>query len=88
MYCFQVWGNTYVKNIECLVLLQKNVVRLLIGAKRMDHTSKIFYNLCILKVPDIVKLRIDIIMFKAYQNLLPTFVQQFFSHHESVSVTR
>ena len=42
MYCAEVWGNTYATNIECLVLLQNKVVRLLCGAKRLDHTSKLF----------------------------------------------
>ena len=51
---------------------------------RLDHTSRLFYNLRILKEPDIVELRIGIIMFKAYHKLLPTYVQQFFSQHESV----
>ena len=69
MYCAEVWGNNYVTNTECLVLLQKNVVRLLCGAYRLDHTYRLFYNLCILKVPDIVELRIGIVMFKAYHNL-------------------
>ena len=50
MYCAEVWGNTYVTNIECFVLLQKQVVRLLCGAKRLDRTSRLFYNLKILKV--------------------------------------
>ena len=55
---------------------------------RLDHTSRLFYNVHILKVPDIVELRIGIIMFKVYHNLLPTYAQQFFSRHESVYATR
>ena len=87
------WGNTYVTDIECLVLLQKKVVWLLCGARRLAHTSRLFYNLRILKVPNIVELRIGIIMFKAYHNLLSkkkplTYVQQFFSQHEFVYPTR
>ena len=58
MYCAEVWGNTYATNIECLVLLRKMIVRLLCGAMRLDHTSRLFYNLRILKVPDIVELGI------------------------------
>ena len=52
MYCAEVWGNTYVTNIQCFVLLQKRVIRLLCGAKRLDHANILFYNLRILKVPD------------------------------------
>ena len=44
--------------------------------------------MCGLKIPDIVELRISIIMLKAYHNLLPTYVQQFFRQHESVYATQ
>ena len=57
---------------------------LLCGAERLDHTSTLFYNLGILKVPYIVELRIGIIVLIAYQSLLPKYVQLFFSQHESV----
>ena len=69
-------------------MLQKKVVRLLCGAKMLDHTSRLFYNCRILKVPDVLELRIAIIMFKAYYNLLPMNVQQFVSQHESIDATR
>ena len=75
-------------HILIIVLLQKKVVRLLCGTKRLDHTFRLFYNLCIPKVPDIVEFRIGIIMFKAYHNLLPMNVQQFFSQYEYIFVTR
>ena len=57
MYCAEIWENTYAANLKCLVLLQKKVVRLICGAQRLDHTSSLFYNLRILKLPDMVKLK-------------------------------
>ena len=78
MCCAEVWGNTYATNVQCLVTLQKRVIRLLCGAKRLDHTTMLFYNLHILKVPDVVELKPAVIMFKAFHNLLPLNVQQFF----------
>ena len=66
MYRVEVWGNTYATNIHCLVLLQKRVIRLICGAKRLDHTNLLFHNVHILKLPDIVKLKNAISMFKAY----------------------
>ena len=66
MYCAEVWGNTYATNIHCLVLLQKRVIRLICGAKRLDHTNLLIHNVHILKIPDLVKLKTGIIMFKAY----------------------
>ena len=52
MYRAEVWGNTYATNMKCLVLLQKHVVRLLAGAKRLDLTSRLLYSLRVLKAPD------------------------------------
>ena len=56
--------NENATNVQCLVILQKRVIRLLCGAKRLDHTTMLFYNLHILKVPDIVELKNAIIMYK------------------------
>ena len=39
MYCVKVCGNTYATNILVFSLVTKKVVRLLCGAKRLDHTS-------------------------------------------------
>ena len=74
MYCAEVRGNTYATNIMCLVLLQKRLGRLLCRAKRLNHRSRLFYNFCILKVPDIVELTAGTIMLKAYHNILLTYV--------------
>ena len=51
---------------HCLVLLQKRVIRLICGAKRLDRTNLLFHNVHILKIPDLVKLKTAITMFKAY----------------------
>jgi len=51
MYCI-----VYATNMHCLVLLQKRFIRLLCGAKRLEHTNLLFYNVNILKLPDFVKL--------------------------------
>ena len=48
----------------------------------------LFYDQHILKLPDVVKLKTAIIMFKAFHNLLPVNVQQLFSIYESAYTTR
>ena len=73
MYCAEVWGNTYATNTHCLVLLQKRVIRLICGSKRLDHTNVLFHNVHILKLPDLVKLKTAIVMFKAYRYILPMY---------------
>ena len=73
----------YATNIHCLVLLHKRVIRLICGAKRLDHTNLLFHNVHILKIPDFVKLKNAIIMFKAYRYILPMNVHILFRIHES-----
>ena len=40
--------------IHCLVLLQIRVIRLICGAKRLDHTNLLFNNVHILNIPDLL----------------------------------
>ena len=70
-YCSEKWGNTYDTNVECITVLEKRVVRLCCGARRLDHTNPLFKQLGILKFVDLVKFKTSIIMFKAYHNVLP-----------------
>ena len=88
MYCAEIWGNSYSTSSKCLFILQKRVIRLICGATRMEHTNMLFYDQRILKLPDVVKLKTAIIMFKAFHNVLPVNVQQFFSIYESAYTTR
>ena len=49
-YCVSVWGSTYPTNLNRLVVLQKNVVRIIARKPHDDaHTDPIFKNLEILK---------------------------------------
>ena len=81
-------GNSYSTSSKCLFMLQKRVIRLICGATRMDHTNMLFYDQHILKLPDVVKLKTAIIMFKAFHNLVLVNVQQFFNIYESAYTTR
>ena len=57
-YCVEIWGNSYSTSSKYIFMLQKRVIRLICGATRMDHTHMLFYDQHILKLPDIVKLRL------------------------------
>ena len=61
IYCFLVygvliWGNTYKTNIQPLVILQKKAVRIITFSDFKAHSSPLFKNLSLLKLPDIIKL--------------------------------
>ena len=43
-YCSEMWGNTHAANIKCIAVLQKRIVRLFFGAKRLYHNSILFKN--------------------------------------------
>ncbi len=79
MYCAEIWGNSYSSSSKCLFMLQKRVIRLICGATIMDHTNTLFYDLHILKLPDVVELKTAIIMFKAFHNVLAVNAQQVFN---------
>ena len=81
-YCLEIWGNTYKSNTLCIFILQKKVLRIIIGANRYDHTNCIFYNLRILKFYDLVKLRTSVIMYQARNNTLPVSIQHIFTRYE------
>ena len=83
-YCCEMWGNTYTTNIHGITILQKRVIRLVCGVKRLEHTSILFQQLGILKFVDLVKLKTAIIMFRAFHNELPSNLLNFFKPHVSV----
>ena len=63
-YCSEIWGNTYCTNVECITVLQKRVVRLVCGARRLDHTNPLFKQLGILKCVDLVKFKTSLLCLK------------------------
>ena len=73
----EIWGNTYVTNIQCIILIQKRVIRLIHGANRWDHTNNIFYEYRILKFNDIVELKTILFMFDAYHNVYHTIFNSY-----------
>ena len=66
--------------MECITVLQKRVVRLICGARRLDHTNPLLKQLGILKVVDLVTFNTSIIMLKAYQNVLPDSLQKMLTY--------
>ena len=70
-YRSEIWGNTYAIDVECITVIQKRLVRLVCGTRRLDHTNPLFKQICIFKCIDLVTFKTSIIMFKEYRNELP-----------------
>ena len=74
-YC-ELWGNTCTTNIHGITILQKRVILLVCGVKRVEHASTLFQQLGVLNFLDLVKLKTAIIMFRAFHNELPSNLQK------------
>ena len=65
-------------NIQCIILIQKRVIRLIHGANLWNHTNNLFYYYRILKFNDIVEQNVfnlclmPIIMF--YQTIFNNYL--------------
>ena len=80
-YCSEICGKTYNKNItfiNSIYLLQKKVVRTMSIVRRLDHTNALFVDLKLLKLSDLIDLKIAIIVFKVKQKVLPPNIMTYF----------
>ena len=73
-----MWGNTYDYHLEPLVLLQKRAVRLIVGARKYEHTEPIFDTLKILKLKEIYIYSVQLFLFKFHYNKLPELFDDFY----------
>ena len=78
-YCAIIWGNTYYTDVLTIFTKQKKAIRIISNAKYNDHTSKLFCNLNILTIFQLVKLQTCIMMYKAFRNKLPQNIQSYFT---------
>ena len=69
LYAIQVWGSTFGKYINPLFILQKKVVRLISHVKIKDdnQSSLLFKDLRVLKIKDIFRNHIALLMFDCLQ---------------------
>ena len=78
IYGIPVWGNTYASTLKPLFILQKRTIRLITFSKFDEHTSPLFKQLGILKLPDIVYLHNALFMYNFHCNSLPCAFNNFF----------
>jgi len=73
-YCCFIWGSNYDTHIKPILLLQKRAMRVIGGVFLPASANPIFKRYHVLKVHDIVKLQILLIMHKHFFNELPAAV--------------
>ena len=65
LYAIEIWGGTSYCHLDRVVKAQKSALRSANNLPYNSHTSPIFKHLGILKLPDLYRFRILIMMFKA-----------------------
>ena len=77
-YCNSVWANCGSTKIESIFKLQKRAIRICTGSHYLAHTDPLFYKLKTLKISDLNKIQVAIVMFKfIHRQLPPSFDNMF-----------
>ena len=77
-YCCSIWGNTYKSRLSELIKLQKKALRIVYNKPLYAPTNSLFQKARCLKLEDLIKLNTNVIMYKAFNNLLPQICSVFF----------
>lgn len=56
-YCNLVWGTTPMTNLQPLIVMQKKAIRIICKQNYLAHSSPLFFQCKILKLPDLIRFR-------------------------------
>jgi len=74
-----IWGHTYETTIKPLFILQKKVVRVMTFSSYNAHTNKIFLDLKLLKLADIIFPYTALFMYDYHHENLPVVFSNLFN---------
>ena len=81
--------NKWTSHVKHPCGIAQNVVRLVFGACRLDHTSMLFYRCRVLRFKDLVKLKMCSILYKVNYNMpVPANVNCLFIKNTHVRSSR
>ena len=83
-YCTLLWGNSYYSHLHKLRLLQKKAIRIISNTDYLAHSSKLFLNLKLLKLDDIITFQLGTFMYKLKYNKLPSVIRHVFVSNENI----
>ena len=87
-YCLVIWGSNYASSLHPVITVQKRAIRVVAGTGRLAHTSPIFRQLRILKLPDLLKYRILLILHDRLLGHLPPVMSNMFTFYTQSRATR
>ena len=71
-YCCEIWGNTYNSRIQPLYIIQKRAIRICNHLEYRSHSKADYFNLKTLTIADLVQFKSMVLMYKIYNNLMPS----------------
>ena len=83
-YCCQIWGATYIYNMDRLHNLQKKAIRIICSENRFAHSGPLMMELGVLNVKNIYNNLDGQFMFRNVNKLLPNVFESYFTLSTSV----
>ena len=83
-----IWGSNYQSNLQPIITAQKRAIRLVAGTERLSHTSPLFRELKLLKLPDLLKYNLILVLHASLYGFLPPCIGNKFVRADRPRATR
>ena len=83
-YGLEIWGRSYITEIESLFRLQKKIVRIITSSKYYDHTEPLFASLKLMPLSRLYEYRMIMFLFKYHNSQVPTVLNDIFLRNSDV----
>ena len=78
-YCCTVWGNINCRLTDSMIKFQKRAARIILDKSIETPSADMFAELNWMTFPDRVKFQKSVLMFKTFNNLTPSYLQDHFT---------
>ena len=78
-YCCTVWGNISSNLTDSMIKLQKRAARIILDKGIDTPSAGMFAELNWMKFPDRITYQKSVLMYKIFNNLTPSYLQEFFT---------
>ena len=83
-YCNEVWGCASQTQLNCLLLLQNKIIRIMSFSHYLAHTNPLFPSMEVLPLMKIFLYKVGLIMYKYSNNLLPECISLLYLRNDSI----
>ena len=83
-YGIVVWGLTFASYTNCIAKIQKKAIRIISHQSYISHSLPIFQELRLLRISDIIQLKLLTFVYETINNSIPSCFHEFFNHNSSV----